>query len=331
MEGAICVPKVKLNDGNEIPIIGLGTWQAPKGQVFQAVKDAIEVGYRHFDCAYVYGNEDEIGLALAECINEGKVKREDLFITSKVWNTYHSRERVRICLQKTLERLRLEYLDLYLIHWPVSFQDDDNNNFPKKDFKVALKVNSDLRDVWLGMQDVKKKGLIKSIGVSNFNENQLDYLLTQSDAVVPAVNQIELHPFLQDKQLVQHCIKNNIAITAYSPLGSSPVTTTSHSAIQAEKPSLLENPIVVKVATKHDKAPAQILIRFHVQNNIIVIPKSVNKFRMKQNLDVLNFQLDADDLKQLASLDSGYRYCRFNIEGIDEHPQYPFVKVEKFH
>lgn len=326
------VTKIQLNDGNEIPILGLGTWQSPKGEVYQAVKHAIDVGYRHFDCAYVYGNEEEIGDAIAECIKDGKVTREQLFITSKVWNTYHSRERVKLCLQKTLDRLKMDYLDLYLIHWPVSFQDDDLNNFPKQDnFRIALKTDVDLTDVWLGMQDVKNKGLVKSIGISNFNELQIDHLMKQNNLIPPAVNQIELHPFLQQKQLVHFCRERSVVVTAYSPLGSSPVTKISHSAIQVEKPSLLDNPIVVKIAAKHSKSTAQILIRFHVQNGVVVIPKSVNRDRLLQNIYVFDFTLDEDDLKKLNSLDSGYRFCRFNREGIDEHPQYPFVKVEKFH
>ena len=162
---------VKLNNGKDIPLVGLGTWKSPEGQVYEAVKAAIDVGYRHFDCAYAYGNEEEVGRALKETIAAGKVKREELFITSKLWNTYHKRERVHLCLDQSLKALGLDYLDLYLMHWPLGYQEGDEK-FPKNDKGEVLVSDIDYLETYKGLEAVLKTGKVKSIGVSNFNSQQ---------------------------------------------------------------------------------------------------------------------------------------------------------------
>lgn len=322
---------VKLNDGNQIPLVGLGTWQSPKGEVFQAVTTAIDYGYRHFDCAYVYGNEEEVGQAIRAAIDAGKIKREDVFVTSKLWCTFHSRSRVELGIKKSLANLGLNYLDLYLIHWPISFKDDDENIYPEgKGGNVSLKDEPGiLDDVWRGMEDVKEKGLARSIGVSNYNEAQMQHLLSFCK-VKPALNQIERHPFLQQDGLIDFLTAKGIVVTAYSPLGSSPPDPGRTGTSAGERPSLLCNPVVTRIAAKHKKSPAQVLIRWHTQKGVACIPKSVTPERISQNIESFDFTLDDDDWRELKCLDSGYRYCRFNRRGIDQHSQYPFIRVEKF-
>jgi aldehyde reductase len=329
------LPTVKLNDGTDCPLVGLGTWQSPKGQVYQAVIDAIDAGYRHIDCAFVYGNEEEVGQAIKDSITSGKVSRADMFIVTKLWNTFHSRERVETAIKLSLEKLKLDYIDLYLIHWPVSFADDDTNLYPdsSEQGNVALKTAPDsLKQTWEGMEDVKEKGLAKSIGVSNFNEAQVENILSFCK-VKPVMNQIERHPFLQQDKLLAVMKKMDIIVTAYSPLGSSPLDygrRPSHASIQEERPSLRDNPVIKRIAEKHKKSTAQVLIRFNVQEGVVCIPKSVTRDRIRENIQVFDFDLDADDVESLKELDSGYRFCRFNKRGIDSHPEYPFVRVERF-
>ena len=326
-------PSVKLSDGTNCPLVGLGTWQSSKGQVYQAVVNAIDAGYRHIDCAFVYGNEEEVGQAVNDAISAGKVTRGDMFIVSKLWNTFHSRERVQPALELSLKKLKLDYVDLYLIHWPVSFADDDVNLYPDsaEGGNVALKTTPDaLKQTWLGMQDVKEKGLTKSIGVSNFNESQVENILSFCK-VKPVMNQVERQPFLQQDKLLEAMKKHDITVTAYSPLGSTPVDygrRLSHASIQEYRPSLRDNPVIKRIAEKHNKSPAQVLIRFHVEQGVVCIPKSVTRERIQDNIKVFDFELDADDMSSLKELDSGYRFCRFNKRGIDSHPEYPFIRVE---
>ena len=320
------VPLIQLNDGNKIPVLGLGTWQSPKGQVYDAVTAAIEAGFRHFDCAYVYQNEEEIGSALSDAIKSGKVKREDLFVTTKCWLTFYSSDRVEKCLKRSLQKLQLDYVDLYLIHWPIGFRDDDDNLFPDAgDGNIATRSDIDYTDTWKGMEDVKSKGLAKSIGISNFTIEQIDNLL-KTTSIVPSMNQIELHPLLTQKYLVNYCQSKGIGVTAYCPLGSSPVAAAKpgHSGIEAERPSLLNDPRVNAIAEKYGKTSAQVLIKYHVQQGVICIPKSVTKERIIQNMAIFDFQLSPEDINQLDNMNTGYRFCKFNVQGLSNHPNYPF-------
>lgn len=285
-----------------MPIIGLGTWKSKPGEVYQAVLWAIEAGYRHIDCAAIYENEKEVGNALTNAFNEGLVKREDLFITSKLWNSNHRLDDVVPALKKTLKDLQLEYLDLYLIHWPVSFKKGIGFAQTREEFYTYSDVP--LAQTWEGMEEAKNLGLTKHIGVSNFNIAKLEEVI-QSASLAPEMLQIELHPFLPQNKLVKFCKENNILLTAYSPLGSGDRSATSK---KPNEPGLLENEIVKGLAFKHGVTPAQILISYSVHRNIAVIPKSVNQERIIQNLAAFDMYLDKEDMEKLANIGIAYRF-----------------------
>lgn len=309
-------PKVKLNDGNEIPIFGLGTWKSQPNAVKNAVIDAVEAGYRHIDCAFVYGNENEVGEALTELFAKGTVKREDLFITSKLWNAFHSTALVEPALKETLKLLKIDYLDLYLIHWPFGYAEGEGNFPVDADNKTKLS-DVDYIDTWKGMEQVKKAGLTKSIGVSNFNHEQIDRILASCE-VVPAMNQFECHPYLTQTKLIEYCKSKNIAVTAYSPLGSP-----DRPWAKKEDPSLMDDPKVKKIAEKYGKTSAQVLIRFQIDRGVVVIPKSVTKDRIVDNMKVFDFQLTPEEIKELDTFDRGFRFCA--LEWIKDHKYYPFA------
>lgn len=312
------VGKVKLSNGIEMPIVGLGTWQSPDKDVYEAVRAAIEVGYRHIDCAYCYGNEIPVGRAIKDAIAAGKVKREDLFVVSKVWLTFFTRERVHEGLKRSLTNLGLDYLDLYLIHWPISFQQVDDKIFTGDANGLAVDGEVDFVDTWKGMEDVLKDGLVKSIGVSNFNSEQIARILRNS-SVIPATNQVESHPYLAQKQLLEFCREKGIPLTAYSPLGN-PGSAYNNNP---NKKNILEDPLVTKLAKKYKKTAGQILIKFQAQRGVIVIPKSVTRARIVENIQIFDFKMTADEITALENLDSGYRSCTGD-PGTDLFPEYPF-------
>jgi len=312
------VGKVKLNNGLEIPIVGLGTWQSPFEEVYEAVKYAISIGYRHIDCAYCYGNEVPVGRAIKDAIAEGTVKREELFVVSKVWLTFFTRERVREGLKRSLTNLGLDYLDLYLIHWPVSFSQVDDKIFPADSNGLAIDGGVDYLDTWKGMEDVLKDGLVKSIGVSNFNSQQIARVLKNS-TTVPVTNQVECHPYLAQVALNDFCSAKGIPLTAYSPLGNPGSAYNTN----PNKANILEDPVVTRLAKKYTKSAGQILIKFQAQRGIIVIPKSVSKSRILENIQIFDFQLTGDEITSLENLDRGYRSCPGD-PGTELLPNYPF-------
>lgn len=232
---------------------------------------AVRAGYRHIDCASIYQNEHEVGQALAEVLSEGVVSRQQLFITSKLWNTDHAPDRVAAACRKTLADLRLSYLDLYLIHWPVT---------PTPGPELV----PDIGTTWVAMEALVREGLVRSIGVSNFSATKLQrLLLCPARVVAPAVNQVEVHPYFRNDALIAWCRGHGIHVTAYSPLGSP-----DSGAIFKRKfsPSLMQDPVVVDVASKMEKSPAQVLVRWALQHGTSVLPKSSNPQRIKANLQV---------------------------------------------
>ncbi|XP_070509067.1 aldo-keto reductase 1B-like [Chironomus tepperi] len=314
------VPSITMSNGLNIPIIGLGTWKSPQGQVEQAVKDAIDAGYRHIDCAFVYGNENEVGDGIAVKIAEGVVKREDLFITSKLWNIFHDPKDVKGAVEKSLNRLKLDYLDLYLIHWPMGYANLDNGEtlFPKNEKEEWIFSDVDYVDTWKGFEELVDAGLVKSIGLSNFNSKQIERIIS-SARIQPAMLQIECHPYLNQKRLIDFCRSKNIAVTAYSPLGSN-----DRPWAKPEDPQLMDQPKIVRIAEKYGKTPAQILIRYQAQRNVAVIPKSVTKSRIISNFDVFNFELSAEDIEAIDSIDCNGRLCA--LGWVNHHPHYPFAE-----
>jgi len=312
---ASVVPKVKLNNGLFMPILGLGTWKSKPGEVSQAVKDAIDIGYRHFDCAHIYQNEKEVGEGLKAKFDQKVVKREEVFVTSKLWNTDHDPSLVEPALKRTLSNLGLEYLDLYLIHWPHGFK-AGNELFPVDKDGKPLFSDVDYVDTWKALEECVKKGLTKSIGISNFNSQQVDRILKVA-TIKPVTNQVECHPYLTQKKLAKFCKDRGVVLTAYSPLGSP-----DRPWAKPGEPQLLQDPKLKEIADKYKKSVAQILIRYQIQQDNIVIPKSVSKNRMKENFEVFDFELSADDLKAIDGFDRNGRLVP--ISEAKHHPHYPF-------
>ncbi|XP_052871754.1 aldo-keto reductase family 1 member B1-like [Anopheles cruzii] len=310
------VPKILFKNGASIPTVGLGTWNSPPGQVAQAVRDAIDVGYRHIDCAHVYENEHEVGEGIAAKIGQNRVKREDLFVTSKLWNTYHRPDLVHGALQVTLRNLGLKYLDLYLIHWPQAYQEGDVLFPLRPDGKRVHFSDADYVDTWPAMEKLVERGLVRNIGLSNFNTKQVQRILNVA-RLAPVTNQIECHPFLHQSALTAYCRQQGITITAYSPLGSP-----ARPWVKDDDPVLMDDPVVQRVAKKHSKTAAQILIRYQVQLGHVVIPKSVSKQRIAANMDIFRFELDDDDMKKLGALERNGRICPESFSF--GHPHHPF-------
>ncbi|MFF5563705.1 aldo/keto reductase [Streptomyces sp. NPDC012623] len=263
------VPHLTLNNGTTMPQLGFGVWQVPDDEATKAVATALEAGYRSIDTAAIYGNEEGTGKG----ITESGIAREDLFVTTKLWNGDQGYDSTLRAFDVSLEKLGLDYVDLYLIHWPK----------PAADTYV---------DTYKAFEKILADGRAKAIGVSNFLPEHLERLIGET-SVVPAVNQIELHPQLQQAESRAAHAEHGIVTEAWSPLG--------------QGKGLLEVPTVVAIARKHGRTPAQVVLRWHLQLGNVVIPKSVTPSRIQENIDVFGFELDADDLAAFTALDEGRR------------------------
>ncbi|KAG5880267.1 hypothetical protein JTB14_003416 [Gonioctena quinquepunctata] len=309
----MAMEKLHLNNGLFIPAIGLGTYKSQPDEVKEAVSYAIDVGYRHIDTAWYYKNEKEVGEAINEKLNEGSIKRKDLFVVTKLWNNFHEKKNVVPKLRESLESLKLEYIDLFLVHWPFGFK--ENADLLPTDPSSYSDI--DYLETWEGMENCVKLGLTKSIGVSNFNQEQISRLL-QNCKIKPVVNQVEVNPNFNQKELITFCKERDIVITGFCPLGRS---TQSIDTPGCPLSTVLD-PKVIEIAGKYGKTAAQVVLRYLVSLGISVIPKSVNKSRILENFQILDFQLSCEDVLYLNSCNKNERVS--SMSAYKDHKYYPF-------
>ncbi|CAG9834462.1 unnamed protein product [Diabrotica balteata] len=313
------VPDITLNNGVRCPSFGLGTWLAAPGEVKETVKTSIDVGYRLFDCAWLYGNEKEIGEGLRAKIQDKTVKREDLFVVTKLWNIFHEEEKVVPACKESLKNFGLEYVDLYLIHWPCATKNKDFNiQLP---FKDSENIEYDFCKTWKGMEECVRLGLAKSIGLSNFNSKQVQRILDVC-TIKPVMNQIEVTPFLNQKKLIHFCKSRGIEIMAYSPLGSPARPWAKPGDIMLS----LQDPRLIAIGDKYKKSSAQVVLRYVYQQGTIPIPKSSNVNRLKQNIDIFNFKLTDKEMAVIDEFNCNIRVC--HAEELKDNPEYPFTLEE---
>lgn len=315
MSSSPTIPEVELSHGVKMPVIGLGLAVNPPVApevTKQAVLDAIKIGYRHFDTAFLYGTEEALGDAIAEALSSGLISsREELFITSKLWTTDAHPDHVLPAIKKSLKNLKLEYMDLYLIHWPVSSKPGEYGYPIKKEEFMPM----DYKGVWTAMEECQKLGLTKAIGVSNFSCKKLSDVLSFAK-IPPAVNQVELNPVCQQKKLLEFCKANKIVVTAYSPLGG--VGTDSGSN------RVFESDVLKEIAKARGKTIAQVCLRWEYEIGITIAVKSFNPERMKQNLEIFDWELSPEDHEKIKSIPHG----RVNT-GLDYISSYgPFKTVD---
>ncbi|KAF5306958.1 hypothetical protein FQA39_LY00188 [Lamprigera yunnana] len=305
---------LKLNNGHQIPKIGLGTYAIDKDTTPEIIKDAIDVGYRLFDCAWLYKNEEEIGIGLNAKIDDGTVKRDELFILTKLSNTYHEKKLVVPKLKEQLKSLNLDYVDLYLMHWPFGFKEDAD--FWTFDKGSSIYSDVDYLETWEAMEECVALGLTRSIGISNFNSEQITRLLN-SATIKPVVNEVEVSPNVNNKRLIKFCEERDIVVVGYSPLGHFGENVNP----DLPKPTIHDEQIKT-IAKKHNKSPAQVILKYLINLGIVVVPKTISKARMIENMDLFNFELDSDDTKYIDSINSNNRVCLLPI--FKDHKYYPF-------
>lgn len=294
----MAAPKIKLNNGLEMPALGLGTLAFKGNEGIQTIRDAIDAGYRHFDTAYAYGNEAEVGHGIKQKIAEGAVRREEIFFVTKLWCTFHEPDKVEYICRKSLANSGLDYIDLYLMHFPVGFKyENDVNQWPRNADGSRAIIDVDYLDTWKAMEKLVHLGLVKSIGVSNFNSEQIARLMNHA-TIKPVTNQVECSPAINQKKLTEFCKQHgNVVITAFCPLGGL--------YEQAHDRNLRI------MAQKYGKTIAQIVLRYLVELGTVPIPKSTNKGRLQQNIDVFDLELTGDERRYLDSLHTGQRLVSY--------------------
>ncbi|ESO98959.1 hypothetical protein LOTGIDRAFT_114173 [Lottia gigantea] len=304
---AMVGPFITFNNGVKFPQFGLGTWQSTKEECQTAIRAALDAGYRHFDSAFAYGNEADIGEVINEYIKAGKIEREDVFITTKLWSTFH--DKVEEGFKKSLDNLNLGYIDLFLCHNPMAFEDTGSSGlFPTKaDGSPAIK-NIPIETSWADMEKLVATGKCKSIGVSNYGPKQIERLV-QKAKIKPVTNQVECHAYFPQDELYTVCKKHKITLTSYATLAS---PGRPAYIVDDKHPILLQDPVIKKLAEKYKKSAGQILLRQMVQRGILVIPKSVNPKRIKENSEIFDFELSPADVKQIESLNKSLQL--FKVE-----------------
>ncbi|MBP7837136.1 aldo/keto reductase [Candidatus Saccharibacteria bacterium] len=280
---------ISLNNDQAIPVVGYGTWRLSTDEAAKLTEDAIRAGYRHIDCAMIYGNEKEVGEGITNAISKNIVKREDIFVTSKLWNTDHAAADVITACKKTLHDLKLEYLDLYLVHWGVGFEQGEDTE-PLDKNGVAKFSYVPTEQTWRAMESLVEEGLVKSIGVANFTAPMLVDLLSYAK-IRPVMNQVELHPYHAQPALVSFCHGQDIEVTAYSPFGS------------AGAP-LLQDGTINEVAAAQSCTAAQVALAWATQRSTVVISKSSNSERIKENIDSENVILTDREMQKISALDT---------------------------
>ncbi|CAO2595106.1 Aldo-keto reductase family 1 member C15 [Lemmus lemmus] len=294
---------VKLNDGNLMPVLGFGTYASdgvPKSKANEATKIAIDVGFRHIDAAYFYQNEEEVGQALRDKMADGTVKRDDLFYTTKIWTTFLRPELVCQCLERSLKKLGLDYVDLCIIHAPIAMKKE---NLQRAEYREKVTTYFFPPQA---LEKCKDLGLTKSIGVSNFNRKVLELILNKPGLKYkPVCNQVECHPYLNQSKLLEFCKSKDIVLVAYSALGSHRISDNS--------PYLLEEPILKTIAKKHSRTPGQVALRYQLQRGVVVLAKSFNEKRIKENFEVFDFELTGEDMKEIDGLNRNLPYMKLSL------------------
>lgn len=302
-------PKIKLNNGQEMPIIGLGTWKSYESEAYQATCDAIDIGYRHIDTAFVYENEHEVGKAIREKISQGVIRREDVFVTTKLGGIHHDPAVVERAFRLSLSNLGLDYIDLYLMHMPIGQKFHDDNNV----HGTLELTDVDYLDTWREMEKLVDLGLTRSIGLSNFNAAQTERVLGNC-RIKPVVNQVECHPAFQQEQLRQHAKEHGLIICAYCPL--------ARPQPARHWPPFLYDERAQQLAKKYGRSSAQICLRYLIQIGVVPLPKSSNKARIAENFNVFDFELQEEDMAVMQNYHTGVRTVPFS--GMAGHKYYPF-------
>lgn len=316
---------IRLNDGNTIPVIGLGTFQGSYDYssihdiVVGAVKNAIDLGYRLFDTACLYDTEQPIGEAVREKIQEGVVKREDVFILTKLWCNSHHKDDVVPALRQSLQRLGLDYIDMFLIHWPIGAK-RGVELVPKNDKgQLILDEESDFTETWKGMVECKRLGLARSIGISNFNRRQIKRLLDSTNEV-PATLQVEVHPFFPNTKLIDLCKQHNIVVSCYSPLGKP-----GRPWKKEDDPFVSTDATLNAIGEAHNKTPMQVALRFLLQRGLVVVPKSSSYEHIKENIEVFDFQLTEEEMNSIYTNCGSHNFRVLYLrEMLGHSKEYPF-------